>query len=145
MDETIYAADILREAAKLLTKNAMPGDPAVRRADALNADNIPCFVTDPRAKRFSIMGALLLTSRKAEWDELAIVVNEIARAIGVVDPDINEDSYRIYQAIWKWEDTPRRTVDDIVAVLIKAREGVPDGKQAKEETRRRTRATAAVG
>lgn len=125
---SVLAPDILDRARVLLSKNTKPEDPAVQRADAVTVEGAPCTPGSPEARRYSIMGALLVAALDAEWDELLPTINAIAGAIGVEAPDADERGRVLYQAVWNWEDAPGRTVADVLAVFKNAKEAIPRGE-----------------
>lgn len=125
--QVLTAPDIVLGARRLIAVG--PWDtPAVQGVDAINEDGAACLVTDPRARRFSTLGALLLAARHSDWEELARAINAVARAIGVTT-DIDLDTRKTYEAIRAWEDSPGRTIADVNCALGLAWKETRDGKQ----------------
>jgi hypothetical protein len=83
-----------------------------QRDSAIDAIGLPVSVQDPSACSFCIIGALYRCYPDASKDEMGSKMSRIQDQIRALDP-LNRPVYSIPE----WNDSPKRTHAEVIAVL----------------------------
>jgi hypothetical protein len=76
---------------------------------------------------------VLRVAKDSDWDQVAPVLEALARAIGargeILPKDDPDQTREMCEKIWEWEDQDWRTIDHVLAAFTRAGEAVQEARQ----------------